>query len=288
MKHKLVRAIFGVLLVLSLGLVIFPTLGWIYLVVLLVGGSLGHVLLGLGTPSKYIGRLDDLLYEGERAIVSASLIVMSAVVFIDVVWRTARSVAGTTTGWVFLGVIFVLCVLGGLTARLEGASVAKRIGLGLAAFVVLVVLGTLIYIAPNGFGWSQRLALVLILWVGLLGGSMAAKEGRHITVDAVRRVVPDKLQRLFEISSGLITVGLAFVLTILGIEYVRANWVDWVDSQYAASVFESLPIPYWASTLPIPVGFGLMAVRFVAVILRGERKVDLLTSMGGAREETGS
>ena len=58
---------------------------------------------------------------------------------------------------------------------------------GSVAYAVLAVLCVVIEAAPNGFGWSQTLAMVLLLWVSLLGSSMATREGRHIAVDAVKK-----------------------------------------------------------------------------------------------------
>lgn len=273
------RSALGALLVLSFGLILFPGAGAAWLALLVFGGIVVHVLLGKGGPGRYLSRLDDLIFAGERTIVCVALVVMAITVFVDVVWRTSLSIHGNAR-WGFTAAGLVLCMIGGATVRWPGATPLKRIGAGLAAFVVLVLAVLAITAAPNGFGWSQRLALVLLLWVGLLGGSMAAKEGRHIAVDAVRRVVPERFRRGFEIASSLVTFSLAAFLAVLGVIYTRGNWHDWIESEMQAGVFESLPIPYWTATLPIPIGFGLMAVRFLAVAIVGAKEVDLLTSLG--------
>lgn len=272
----------GALLVLSLGLVVlFPAWGISYLLALIVLGSIGHFLLGLGMPGRFLARLDDLLYDGERALVATALMVMSAAVFVDVSWRTSHSLEGNTArGFVVAGLF--LCLMGGATVRWPSATRAKRLGAGLAAFVVLSGVIALIHAAPNGFGWSQRLSLALLLWVGFLGGSMATKQGLHIAVDAVRRVVPARLKRSFEVAGGVVTVALSAFLTWLGVLYAHANWTDWVESEHQAGVFESLPIPYWTASMPIAIGFGLMTARFLGLLLTGPKEVDLLTSVGGS------
>lgn len=278
------KGLFGVLLVLSLGSVLHPWAGLVWAATLLVFGPVVFRGLKKGASRDYYGALDDVVYAGERALVMVALVVMAFVVFLDVVWRTAHSVEGRSAVGFTIG-IGVLCVVGGLTARWEGAGLGKRIGAGLGAFGVLAGLCAAIYQAPNGFGWSQKLALVLILWVGMLGASMATKEGRHIAIDAVKRVIPERFARPFEIVGGLVTVVLCLVLCALGLEYAQANLVDWVNSDYRAFVFESLEWPYWVATVPIPIGFGLMAVRFFGVVLYGAKEVDLLTSVGAASSE---
>lgn len=275
------RSLIGVPLVLSLGLVLHPGFGAAWLALLAVVGPAIYALVRRGAPRAYYGTLDDLLYEGERAIVAVSLVVMAFGVFMDVVWRTSHSMSGST-GWGFLVGLFVLAMMGAATARWEGGTVPKRVVAGLVGFAAMIGLGALIHAAPNGFGWSQRLALVLILWVGLLGGSMATKEGRHIAVDAVKRLLPTQLRRPFEVVAGSVTVALCVFLAVLGVLYARANYVEWVESEHTAAIFESLPIPYWTATLPIPIGFGLMAARFFGIVLYGAKEVDLLTSVGAA------
>jgi C4-dicarboxylate transporter DctQ subunit len=277
-----VRAVFGALLLCALGLLaIRPAAGLLVALALVIAA----VVIGRrrGDLAAGFAAIDDLLFGGERLIVAGSLLVMGSTVFVDVVWRTSHSL--DRDGIIGFGVAgLLLCLAGGATARWPGATAAKRVLAGLAGFAVLATAVVLIHFAPNGFGWSQRVSLVLLLWVGLLGGSMASKESRHIAVDAVRRVVPPRYKRAFEIAGGLVTVALCAFLAVLGAIYAHANWVDWIDSELQAARFESVAIPYWAATLPIPIGFGLMAARFVSVVLHGVREVDLIASLGGAKD----
>jgi len=279
------RGALGAVLVLSFGLVIFEHIWTWYLTALIIGGSIGFVLLGKGPPGKYFRKLDSLVYEGEKVLVSIALVVMSIVVFLDVVYRTVQnSSPGLLTG--FASALLLACLVGSFTRRwATKVSIKHKILWGLAAFAFIVVSCFLITLKPNGFGWSQKLALCLMLWVGLLGASMATHDGRHIAVDAVRQIVPEELKRSFEFMSGVVTVIISTTLTLLAIGYVRSNWIEWVESDMEAGVFESVPIPYWAATLSIPIGFGIMAFRFVDVTFNGAKKADLLASLGVNSDE---
>lgn len=275
------RALVGAVLVFSFGLVLVPAAGFVWLALLILGGAAFFRFTKRGTAVDYLRQLDDLIFEGEKAIVSVSLLTMALAVFVDVVWRTSHSVSGQARIIVPLAGLG-LCLLGGLTARWEGKGIGPRLLAGLGAFVFIAGLIAIIHIQTNGFGWAQRLALVQLLWVGMLGGSMATKEGRHIAVDAVKRVVPKRFARAFEFTGALITTLLAVFLTILGVNYATENWVDYFNAEGRAFVFESLPIPYWLASIPIPIGFGLMAARFLGVAIYGAKEVDLLTAVGAA------
>lgn len=278
------KSLLGVLLLASFVSVLHPWAGWAWVAVLAGVGPVVARLARGTAPRAYFGALDDLIYRGERILVALALVVMAAAVFVDVVWRTIHSVEGRTAYGFLLGIL-ALCLIGGFTARWPGAGPLKRLGAGLLAFGGFSAFGAAVASAPTGFGWSQRLALVLILWVGMLGSSMATKEGRHIAVDAVKRVVPERLRRGFEVAAALLTVALTLVLMLLAVGYARGNFVDWLQSDMKAFLFESLEAPYWAASVPIPIGFGLMAARFFGVVLYGAKEVDLLTSVGAGPGE---
>jgi TRAP-type C4-dicarboxylate transport system permease small subunit len=62
----------------------------------------------------------------------------------------------------------------------------------LVAFVVVTAIYTYITLNyfPDGYSWSKELSLIMLLWVGFLGASVCAHEGKHIQVGALKRVVP--------------------------------------------------------------------------------------------------
>lgn len=272
------RSLLGVLALLSLFSLVHPVYGLAWVAAVVVIGGAVFKVKGR-TLTEWFVALDDTIYRGEQIIVAIALLVMAFGVFLDVVWRTAHSIESHVAIG-FTIAFLVMCIAGGLTARWEGAGPVKRIVAGVFAFGVLMGFILAVKSADNGFGWSQELALVLLLWVGLLGGSMATREGRHIAVDAVRRILPEKLVRPFEIVSGLVTVSLCLFLTALALEYVHGNYIDWRESGGRAFLFESLSIPYFVATLPIVIGFGMTALRFLQVIFHGATEVDVLASHG--------
>ncbi len=276
------RPLVGSFFVLSFGLVVWLPWGGLWLFGLL------SALLGL---NHWVGRvswreglesLDDVAYWGEQTIVTLSLVVMAGSVFLDVVWRNLQGLEGP---WrIALGVLSV-SVLGAWTRRRPNVSRLRQVAMGLGVGGLILGGAYAVFLFPHGFGWSERLALVLILWVGMLGASMAAKENRHIAVDAVRRILPPGLNRAFGGASAVVSAFVSLLLAILGSLYTRAHWLDWLLSGRRSFVFESMPIPYWVATLPIHIGFGLMAYRFVRVLYEGPPKLSLFRSVGAAALE---
>ncbi len=45
-----------------------------------------------------------------------------------------------------------------------------------------------------GLTWSDGLIRLVVLWLALLGALAASREGRHITMGAVTRWLPQRLQ----------------------------------------------------------------------------------------------
>ena len=143
------RGILGAALVLSFGLVLFEDIWIWYISALIFGGAVVHVLLGKGPPGSYLRSLDELVYEGEKVIVSVSLVVMSLVVFLDVVYRTVENSSGPLlTG--FAVALFVACLVGSFTRRwTTQPSTGKKLAVALAAFALIVAGCFLVTLKPN-------------------------------------------------------------------------------------------------------------------------------------------
>jgi len=127
--------------------------------------------------------------------------------------------------------------------------------------------------AGDNYTWNDKLSLVLLMYVGFFGASMATKEGRHIKVDAFRKIVPQKRLHLYNAIGN--TVTLLFVVFLLILAY-RYN-----EQIGLANVIEGLNLGYWLITMPIAISLLVMAFRFGGTALfefrayaRGELPVD--------------
>ncbi|MGH1341450.1 MAG: TRAP transporter small permease [Nannocystales bacterium] len=254
-------------------------------------------------------KIDRMVFRGERGLVVASLIVMSVVVFLDVVYRTFASEEnkGVTAfvkllsyfgvtiergdptylsleSWFpyVLWVAFVgLGVLGIRTAgRSEKMALPKALlfsTVGVAAAYGLVRL--FLVLAPNGLVWAPNLALVLTLWVGFVAASMCTHENKHLKVEAAQRAIPEKFKPYVVFLSSLFSAAVCFALMWLSIRYVLHRHHEFIQSEGRGGIVDGLGLPLYQAMAVLPLSFLTMTMRFTA---RG------VFALGGELPETPS
>ena len=128
----------------------------------------------------------------------------------------------------------------------------------LVAFVVVTAI--YIYITlnyfPDGYSWSKELSLIMLLWVGFLGASVCAHEGKHIQVGALKRLVPPSMSRWMDALGFLFTAAFCCFMAMLGYEYAR-------EALMLEGRFEQTNIPDWVATIAVPAAFAMTAVRYI-------------------------
>lgn len=106
----------------------------------------------------------------------------------------------------------------------------------------------------TGFTWADSCLRNIVLWVGFIGASLATRENRHITIDALTRFLSPTWKAIVEVLTS-------FVSFILGLVFVLASF-NFVRSEYGGQAIAFLGIPFWVVQLIIPVGFGFITLRF--------------------------
>ena len=103
----------------------------------------------------------------------------------------------------------------------------------------------------------------LVIWVGMLGASLAAADRKHISIEVVTPLVTPQGRRVVE---GIVDVATIFVCALLA--YVAWAWIGFIERDPASAtrvVFAigGFRVRRWWSLTIIPVGFGLIAFRFL-------------------------
>ncbi len=141
--------------------------------------------------------------------------------------------------------------LGSLYERLEQTLLV-------AAVVLLVSLGFLQILFRNlisiGIVWVDPLLRHLVLWIALLGASMATREDRHIRIDVLSAYVPPPLQRRVQ-------GGLQFFSALICLLLVPPA-IRFLQNDYEAGKTLALGIPLWVSQAIIPVIMLVLGIRF--------------------------
>ena len=106
----------------------------------------------------------------------------------------------------------------------------------------------------SGFDWGDICLRNVVLWVGFMGASLATRDNRHITVDALTNFLSPRLKLIAEFVTSSVSVGIGSVFIWASFSFVR--------SEYEAESLAFLGIPFWIVQIIIPVGFGLITLRF--------------------------
>jgi C4-dicarboxylate transporter DctM subunit len=126
----------------------------------------------------------------------------------------------------------------------------------LAAMVVLPVLEiALRRSAGIGIPGAGPIVQHLVLWVGFLGGAIAAREGRLLAL-ATGAFVPEGAPRR---AAAIFTAAVAAAAAIV----LAAGAVELIRSERETGSILGAGIPTWVAQLVLPVGFVLIAARLV-------------------------
>lgn len=131
---------------------------------------------------------------------------------------------------------------------------------GLLVFTLssMILLALTQIVLRNVFGmgleWSEPLLRVMVLWLGLLGALAATRKNQHITIDVLSRKLSPKLKAISCALSSLFSSVVCGIITYYSIQFVI---MEYEDGMMAFS-----NVPAWVCEIIIPIGFGLMALRF--------------------------
>ena len=106
----------------------------------------------------------------------------------------------------------------------------------------------------SGFNWADICLRNIVLWVGFMGASLATRDNRHITIDALTNFLSPRFKLLVEVLTSIVSVGIGSIFVWASVSFVR--------SEYESESLAFLGIPFWVVEIIIPVGFGLITLRF--------------------------
>jgi C4-dicarboxylate transporter DctQ subunit len=122
--------------------------------------------------------------------------------------------------------------------------------------------------------WAEEFTRYTIVWLTFIGASICVRTNAHVGIDAFMSARSEKTQAIVKVVVNCIGIVFSLVLFVLGIEMVmqalRFN-------QKTAAMMISMAIPYAG----IPLGCGLMAVRYVQETCRSFAAVRAMKANGG-------
>ncbi len=204
-----------------------------------------------------IRRLDDLWYRGERMLCGVMFLLMTLLVFVAVL----NEKFGARQKWSDAFVLFGLVYLGTRTRTVrEGETrMSQAVSLGVSAGITVgLSLLVVLFAKPGGWVFAQKLALVMMLWVALLGASMATYERAHLSLEMGEKIWPRRFLHVIKAFAHALTSACCLVLFLLSVHMVR-EYMGW------GQVIEANEwLPRWVAVLIMAYVFGAMSVRFAA------------------------
>jgi TRAP-type C4-dicarboxylate transport system permease small subunit len=141
-----------------------------------------------------------------------------------------------------------------------------RVARSLETWLIVVILGGLILLGAAqillrnffsiGFSWADGLARLAVLWLALLGALAASRDGRHLTMGALARLLPGRLRAIAAICADVFGAAVSAALA----------WVSWKFVGDSRAFGDTLlgDIPAWWLQSIMPVAFAFMAWQFLA------------------------
>ncbi len=172
-----------------------------------------------------------------------------------------------------------LAVLAGLRAGLERSARARdffalttRVETGFIAamLLTLIVLGCAQILLRNAFHsgllWADPLMRHLVLGLGAFGAALASARMRHISVDALSRLLPASLLPLRRLVVFGVTAVAAYVLMVAAMRLVAD------ERSFGEVAF--LGVRTWVLQLVLPIAFAMITYRSLLTVFLGRESVE--------------
>jgi TRAP-type C4-dicarboxylate transport system permease small subunit len=132
-----------------------------------------------------------------------------------------------------------------------------------------VLLGSMILLAgsqillrnlfDSGMIWADPTLRIMVLWIALLGAIAATRENRHIRIDLLSHYLSERSQSVLSVIHDLFSASICGIIAWHATRFVYSEW------QEDATLLGNLPA--WIGEIIIPIGFAVMAMRFLLNIL---------------------
>jgi len=108
---------------------------------------------------------------------------------------------------------------------------------------------------------SDIILRILVLWVGLTGAMVAARQDKHIRIDLLNKYLPMRARAIVDGLVKLFTSVVCAIATVYSIRFVASEFQD------GGLAFSHVPV--WICEAIIPLAFAVMAIRFFVLALNG-------------------
>ncbi len=170
-------------------------------------------------------------------------------------------------GFIVKKIVEYLRRISNFLERITGYVSMALVATMLAVVMIQVVLRFFRASVP----WSEELSRMLLIWIGMLGAGIAAKEGLHVGVDFVVSLLPKTIQRIISILIN--TVLIAFLVF-----FAKQGFNSAVAAKRVLAT--TMPMNMFVPKLALPVGALLMMVYLLNFVVS-----DVCAMITGKKQE---
>ncbi|WP_315758173.1 MULTISPECIES: TRAP transporter small permease [unclassified Bradyrhizobium] len=159
----------------------------------------------------------------------------------------------------------------GLLSRIN--AVIARVGMYLSVAGLLVIVTIVFYqvfgryVLNSSPTWTENLALVLILYVTLIGAAVGVRDAGHIGMDSLLVMLPDSTREKIELVIHVL-------VALFGIAMAYNGWI--LGASVGTVKIANLGLPEVVRYVPL-IASGILIVMFsiehIMALLRGEEVV---------------
>ena len=136
--------------------------------------------------------------------------------------------------------------------------------------MLVVLLSTMIMLASTqiilrnlfdfGLVWADPLLRIMVLWLGMIGATVASRDNRHIHIDLISRLFSKTWYLLIQTFVGQFTAWVCLLIAWHG--------AYWVQLEYLDGMIGLSGIPAWMFEIIIPITFALIGIRYFLFSIR--------------------
>ena len=136
----------------------------------------------------------------------------------------------------------------------SGVGVLVILAIGIVVFLILREFWS------TGILWADVFLRHLVLWIGFLGAALAAKEGRHFSINIITKKLPPMMQRVVQVFLHLTSSVVCYFLLQAGASFVG----DEIKYNHEPLfTFLGANVMSYYLEIIIPIGFGLIGLHFL-------------------------
>lgn len=126
----------------------------------------------------------------------------------------------------------------------------------LAAMIIVACLQIFLrFGSTGGYLWIDPLLRYMVIWAGLFGAAAVTSRGKHIALDIISYLLPEKYQPWLRMVINLFSASVCGILTWAAIIFIRN------EAEFGNRVL--LSVPSWIWNLVFPIAFALISLRFL-------------------------